>query len=290
MLKRFLPVAGAFALTLALLAGCQDTPSTGPQSAGTSSVIVSEDPYTAYFVPDGALTDAADLPSFDQVMNDPSFLPPIPGDPGRGGPGDDTTHRGGKDTTRRDTTRGGKDTVNHGGPGGPDDRGHGKRPEDSVRHDGRDTTHRDTTRGGKDTNDRRPPKDSLRLKPINYNQIIGQLRLTPAQDSAIRLCFRDLNECTRSAATRYRTALQGLRDDLQAALTRIRAAVDGGTMTRAEAKVLIDRLVAQYRTNAGALEAAYRQAVETCRHEFERCVASHLTPEQLRRWEAAIRR
>jgi polyhydroxyalkanoate synthesis regulator phasin len=268
MLKRFIPVAGAFTLMLALLAGCQDSLTTGPQS--TSSVTGSEDPYTAYLAPEEALNDAADAPSFDEVMNDPSFLTPVPGDPGRGGPGRDSTR---KDTTRRDTTHR-KDTVGHGGRDTVR-----KRPQDSVRRN---------DRGPKDPGPGRG--NDSRLRPVNYGQIISQLRLTPAQDSAIRICFRELNECTRSAAARYRNALQDLRDALQTDLREIRAAVESGRITREEARALVADLIAQYRRQAAALEAAYREAIENCRREFERCVASHLTPEQLRRWQAMIRR
>jgi len=282
MLKRFIPVAGALALMLAIFAGCQDSPTTGPQSP--TSATVADDQYTAYFVPDQALNDAADAPSFDQVMNDQSFLTPPPTDPGRGGK-DSAEHR--------DTTR--KDTANHGGkgPGGPGGPGrgdttHNKRPDtlqhrgpkDSVEHHGNDSA----DHHGKDSADNHG-KDSLRLRPINYGDIISKLHPTKEQDSAIRMCFRDLNDCTRSAAMRYRDALKGLRDSLQAALREIRAAVDAGRITRDEAKARIDRLTAQYRRDAGALEAAYRQAVDTCRQEFERCVASHLTPEQLVVWQ-----
>lgn len=274
MLKRFIPVAGAFALMVGALVGCQDTMSTSPES-NNSVTTQSQDPYLAYLAPEEAFNDFQDAPTFDQVMNDPSFLAPPADDPGRGGPG-----RGGDDSLEhRDTTKHGRDTTKHHGR----DTTHRKRP-DSLHKGPRDTTHKDTSRHGK------RPEDSLRLKPINYGQIVSQLRLTKGQDSAIRNCFRELNECTRAHAERYRNALKGLRDSLQAELRAIRAAVEAGEMTREEAKARIERLVRKYRGDAAALEAAYKRAIEQCRREFERCVASHLTPEQLRKWEQMIHR
>ena len=286
MLKRLVPYASALALTVCFAAGCQDTPATGPDSSTTAAY--QRDAYIGYTLTTEELNDFNDAPTLESILSGAAFddapLPLGGDDPngGRGkGPRDSADGHGGRGPDGRDTVGGrgpgGHDSVGGRGPGGRDTT---RKPPPPPR----DTTHkppRDTTRKP-DTNDHR--------KPVNYGRIIGQLNLTPAQDSLIRRCFNEWRECTQDAAARYRNARQALKDSLIADLREIHAAVEAGTLTREEARALINRLLESYRTQGRQLEAAYRQAIGDCQQAFERCIRSILTEEQIAIWERLTRR
>ncbi len=285
MLTRFLPFAGAFVLALGgLVTGCQDSQPISPQSSSTTTTTA--DPYAVYNTDVASLGDLSDVRSFDEIMNDPSLLAPPPGDPGRGGRGgDDTLHHGGDDTLHRgggDTLhRGGDDTLHRGG-------------DDSLHRGGRrgnDTAHRrpDTNQRRPDTTHRRPDSNQRRPAPPNLRAIIPQLHLSPAQDSQIKGCIRDLNDCLHSSEERYRNAMKDLRDALQADLREIRAAVENGRITAEEGRRLYNQKVAAYREAAQHLTDGFNRAQHECYVEFDHCVRSHLNREQIGIWERLFR-
>ncbi|MBS1912660.1 MAG: hypothetical protein JST22_11800 [Bacteroidetes bacterium] len=283
MLKRMIPLVGALVLTVALVTGCQDSLTNTPSSSSITSG--SSDKYSIYPI---SSTPSA-LESIDAIANDPSIMPPAPtgpGDDGRGG-GRDTTHRGGGDTLHHggDTANhGGGDTLRHGGEGGDSlhQGGRGRGPGGPGGPGGRggdDSTHHgDTTHPNGDTNRPHPPVDDL-------GRALQALHLTPAQDSAVRGCLHDLNDCIHADELRHRAALQGLRDSLQADLRAIRDAVQSGRITRDQGKRLADSTVDSYRTRAQAIDAAFKRAYDECWHQFDLCVRGNLTPDQIVIWD-----
>lgn len=290
MFKRFVPFAGAIALMVGVLAGCQDSPTTSPDTSNAYTV-TGDEAYKAFELDATSLNDFSDIVAADQALDDALLLmsPPPDGDSLRGNPpGRDSLRRGPHPDSLRRGPR--PDSLDNGRPDtnrrrhprlGPPrkDRPTPPRRGDST-HDGRP----DSVRNGG-----RP--DSLgHLLPINYERIIKQLNLTPEQDALVRLCFTAYRDCSRDADARYRSARQGAAEAYQAAIAEIQRKVSAGEITREEARAQINALNATYRQQAGELERAYRSALDSCNSEFRSCVASHLTAEQLAVWERLTRR
>ncbi len=287
MFKRFVPFAGALALMVGVLAGCQDSPTTSPDTSNAYTV-TGDEAYKAFELDATSLNDFSDIVAADEALGDALLLmsppPPPDGDSLRGNPpGRDSLRRGPRpdslgnhrpDSTRPDTTRRRPrlDPPRKDRPTPP-------RRRDST-HDGRP----DSLRNGG-----RP--DSLgHLLPINYERIIKQLNLTPEQDALVRLCFSAYRDCSRDADARYRTARQEAAGAYQTAIAEIQRKVSAGEITREEARAQINALNTAYRQQVGDLEKAYRSALDGCNSEFKSCVASHLTAEQLAVWERLARR
>ncbi len=260
MVKRFAPFAGAIALMVGLMAGCQDSPTTGPDSTNIYAT-QADDGYRTFELDAAPLNDFGEIYSIDEAMDDAlGLLPPT-------------------DTLRRDPPR--PDTLRRDPP----------RPDTLRRDPPRpDTLRRDPPRP--DTLRRDPPRPDTtgHLVPNDYARIIRQLNLTPAQDSLIRLCFADYRQCTQSAATRYRTVRQEAFQRYRAALAEIITKVAAGELTREQARIALDRLNHAYRQQVAELENAYRNALRGCQNEFESCVKSHLTAAQILLWERLTRR
>jgi|GEM_PF-5797598 len=257
MLKRFAPMMGAFAIAMGLLAGCQDAPTTSP--TGDTYTIQNDEAYKAFELGTTPLNDFSEIPTVDDAIEAWVLTPPPPP----------------RDSLRRDST--GRPPL----PPPPP-------PRDSLRRDStgrpplpppppqRDTTHRPDLGG--------------RLQPINYERVIRQLELTPDQDSLVRLCFADYRQCTQDAAETYRGNRQAVFQRYQEALQELHRKLAAGDITRLEARVLLERLNMTYRQEVAQLEAGYRRALAQCREEFESCVASHLTREQLAIWNRLLGR
>jgi hypothetical protein len=291
MIKRIAPFAGALALACAAFIGCSDS-SVSPTEAPTATT----DPYVSLSIDNGSLNTFSEVPSsVDEVMNDPLFLPPPPPDSlhpcdslrrGGGPPPPDSLHRGGGPGP--DSLRGG----GHGrGPGNPPPP---PPPHDSLRHGGGpppppDSLHRGGGPGPDTTRHHDLRDTSGHLRPVPLGGVIRQLGLSAEQDSLIRLCFAAQRECKTGAEATYMAARRPLCDSLQATLRAIRAAVEAGTITRAEANTQIRAANDAYRASVGAIEAAYRSALDACQHDFNDCVRSHLTPEQAQKWDALTR-
>lgn len=116
-------------------------------------------------------------------------------------------------------------------------------------------------------------------------RILRQLNLTDSQWIAIRGCFNDYKECVRTAMARYRAAIQSEREELRAEVARLKAAVENGDLTPEEARAIYRRLMEGHRATARDLKEALRTALENCRVALIDCIKSHLTDEQLARWE-----
>lgn len=123
-----------------------------------------------------------------------------------------------------------------------------------------------------------------RLETRPYQRILAQLHLTEEQTAAIRICFTEYRECVTSASTRYRAARTESHETLKAGLARVRAAVEGGTMTREEAGAAVKSLTEAYREQVKGLDTAFRAAIAACQTALEECIKGHLTEEQLVRW------
>lgn len=244
--KRIVGHLGAYALTLALFAGCQDSSVTPPSDSITPSS-VDKAAYTIQQLDEQQLNDFAEVPSFEGVMVDPDFsLNP----PGEG--------RGSKDSAR-------------------------KGDRDTVRKGDRDTTHK----GDRDTV-RRDPNKEHKWTPRDYLHILKHLQLSDRQWVAIRGCFDDYKHCTASATERYRNARRELFASFRESVARLRHAVENGDITPERAREIYRELVADYRSDAEELAAAYRRALHHCKEELEKCIKDHLTPEQLRRWNEKV--
>lgn len=259
MLKRFAPLAGAFALMIGLLAGCENAPTTGPSD--NVYTVQGDEAYKALEISSNALNDFSEVITPDEVLNDAAVV--LPPDRGRG------------DTTRRDSLHRpphhGRDSVHR----------------DSLRrppHHPRDTARRDSVL-------RRPRHDANdRPVPVNLQRIIRQLNLTPAQDSLVRLCFVAHRDCMESAAQTYRTARTEAFERYQAALREIQRKLKAGEITREEARASIQTLNRAYRQQVAELEATYKRAAARCHEELKSCVAGHLTAEQLVIWNRLMKR
>lgn len=250
----------AFALTLGIFAGCSDT---------TVQSTPSDDAFAMYVIDNAATNDFSEIQTGDDLVSSD----PVPG-------GKDST-RGAKDPVRKDSTRGAKDPL----PGGKDSTRGEKDPvrKDSTRGE------KDPASGGKDsTRGARDPKvgsrDFGKFELRNYDKILRQLQFTDRQAAAIRLCFADYRECATSSATRYRNARAEMSQTLKNGITRIRAAVEGGTMTREEAAAAIARLNQAYREDVATLNAAFKAAVDACTTALDSCIEGHLSADQLVRW------
>jgi hypothetical protein len=123
-----------------------------------------------------------------------------------------------------------------------------------------------------------------RFELRSYERILRQLQLSERQVAAIRVCFTEYRECATSSATRYRNARGEMSDALKNGIARVRAAVEGGSMTRQEAGEAIARLTRTYRQDVTALNDAFKSAVDACKASLDSCIESHLTEEQLVRW------
>lgn len=119
-------------------------------------------------------------------------------------------------------------------------------------------------------------------------RILRQLDLSDRQWAAIRGCFKDYNECVRSATARYRDAVQNEREELRSELARLKHAIENGDLTPEEARRIYRELLAEHRATAHDLKAALRAAIEHCRTALLDCIKGYLTDEQLVKWERLI--
>jgi hypothetical protein len=271
MIRRFAPLAGALALSLTLFIGCSDS-GISPSETSPSSVSGTTDPYS-YFKQDPAvLTDYSEMFTASEVL-DASVMTP---------PGRDSVDRG-RDSIHHnppppppggDTTRRGGDTTHHNPPPPPPPPPGG----DSTHHG--DTTHHPL-----------PPNRGANfghLIPGSLGDIVRRLNLTAAQDSAVRHCFIDYRDCGATAARSYADQRRALADSMRGALENIRTQVQAGTITKAQARTMIDAINAAYRPQVDALGASYRSAMDTCKTAFEACVRAQLTAEQAAIWDRLI--
>ncbi len=252
-------------LSAAIVAGCSDSvvdPTTGTTSSSTDAL------YQAAYVNEAVLSDFSEIPTVDAALFDApdSTCPDSTGldslhHPPRGGrdrhhrfPGDDTLRGGGPPPPPP-----GGDTLRGGGPPPP--------PPGDWRH-----------RGGHDD-----------FGPIgfrDYVRVIRQLNLTAEQDSLLRVYLGDLRDCAMTAAEGYQADRQAAFEQFKSVADQIHAAVQAGTVTREQARAVLDSAMADYRASVQPLNEAVRAAVDQCRTSFEDSFTAILTSDQLALWNS----
>ncbi len=277
MVKRFASMAGVLALALSTFVGCADS-SVNPDV--TASSVGAGDPYSYLKMDQSVYADFSEVPTAGDVLTGTDFMMNPPG---------------------RDSLRGGDDSLHHppGPPRGGDSLHHPPGPPPDSLHGG-DSLHHppgpppDSTHGGRDTTKRGPlpPKRGNfgRMVPGSYERVIKQLHLTAEQDAQVKVCFTEFRDCANAAAQSYAQNRNALADALNTQLRSIRAQVDAGTMTSADAKTAIQAAIATYRSGVDSLNTSNKAAQDTCRSTFETCVKSHLTAEQAATWDSLVRR
>ncbi len=121
-----------------------------------------------------------------------------------------------------------------------------------------------------------------------FMRILATLDLNERQQTAIARCFEAHEACVESATTRARSVRTELHDRLVAKITRVRNAVEDGSLTRQEGHRLIVEALKEYRKSAIELSKKYHEALRACATDLRECVEGFLTPEQLRRFRALL--